>query len=102
MLRTQARSRSADPSIIATGATSPNVTARGGFPAASATDRAAIACRWVSRNPDVPFAGSPNAKWMPVSATAWPAAVGPNVARHPSGSQAHAVESSHGKNTGSP
>ncbi len=62
MLSTQARSKSADPSIIATGATSLNATTRGGDPAASATAWAAMACRWVRRNPVVPLAASPKAK----------------------------------------
>jgi len=94
---------SADPSIIATGATSLNATARGGGePAASATAWAAMACWWVSRNPDVPLAALPNAKWMSLSTPAVLACAASNVSRIPSGSQAHAVESSHGGNSGSP
>ena len=91
------------PSIIATGATSPNATARGaGDPAASATAWAATACWWVRRNPAVPLAASPKAKWMSPSASAVLAAAASNVSRIPSGSQAHALDSSRGRNTGSP
>lgn len=100
---TQARSKSAEPSIIATGATSLNVTARGeGDPAARATAWAAMACRWVSRNPAAPLTASPKAKWMSLSAPAVLATAASNVSRIPSGSQAHALDSSRGRNTGSP
>ena len=60
VLSTQGRSRSLAVSIIATGATWLNVTARGaGDSAASITARAATACWWVTRNPAGPFAASP-------------------------------------------
>ena len=101
VLSTQARSRSADPSIMATGATSLNATARGEEPAASATAWAAMACRWVRRNPAVPLAASPNAKWMSPSTPTTLAAAASNVSRIPSGSQAHALDTSRGRKTGS-
>ena len=101
MASTQARSRLADPSIIATGATWPNATACGGESAASATAWAARACWCVSRNPDAPLAASPNAKRMPPSTPAVLAAEASKVSRIPSGSQAHALDTSRGRKTGS-
>jgi hypothetical protein len=103
VLSTQGRSSSLDVSIIATGATWLNVTARGaGDPAASATACAAMACWWVTRNPFVPFAASPKAKWMSSSISALSAAAASNPSRLPSGSQAQALDSSRGRNSGSP
>jgi hypothetical protein len=98
---TQARSSSAEPSIIATGATSPNVTTLGGIPAASATACAARACWCVRRNPVTPRAASPKAKCRSPSTPA-AAPVASNLSRIPSGSQAQALASSRGRNTGSP
>jgi hypothetical protein len=54
------------------------------------------------RNPAAPFATSPKAKWMSASASAVLADAASNVSRIPSGSQAHALDSSRGRNTGSP
>ena len=84
-----------------TGKTSLNATARGAEPAASATAWAATACRWVRRNPVVPLAGSPKAKWMSPSTPDVLAPAASNVSRIPSGSQAHALDTSRGRKTGS-
>ena len=102
MASTHARSSSAEPSIIATGATSPKVTTLGGVPAASATACAARACWCVRRNPVTPRAASPKAKCRSPSTPAAAAPAASNLSRIPSGSQAQALDSSRGRNTGSP
>jgi len=90
VLITQARSRSEEPSIMATGAATLAERYRrgGGDPAANATAWAAMACWWVIRNPVAPLAASPKAKCMSPSRPAVLASAASNVSRIPSGSQA--------------
>ena len=101
---TQARTRSTELDISASGATSAKlVTAGAAVPAASATAWAPSACWWVRRKPGRPAPTAPNANRISSSD---PAAVGDartaNVSRLPSGSQAHAHDSSWGRKIGRP
>ena len=100
---TQARTSSTEPDIRASGATSPKrVTGGPAGPAASATACAPRACWWVRRKPGTPAPAAPTANRIPASVPVEevPADRMGKESLAPSGSQAHAQDSSCGRKIG--